>query len=154
QSWTVLEALLHAHSHHEDNHFHPLIRQAAPAVADLLDSQHAVLDATVDRIGKDFDAIAALTHIQARPSRGRRVSRPYTAFAADYFGPLLAEETQAMPALLAHFPVTRLLAAHQALLAEIGPQKMLADLPLIIRALAPQERLGLMLGARASAPPA
>lgn len=152
QRWTEIEAILHAHSHHEDNHFHPLIRAAAPDVAALLDAQHEKLDATVVDIGRRFAAIDSVADANARRERGRDLYRAYTAFMADYFHHLLEEETRAMPALLAAYPVDKLLAVHRALLAEIGPAQMLADLPLIIQALAPHERVGLMMGARATGP--
>jgi hypothetical protein len=87
-----------------------------------------------------------------RREAGRDLYRAYTGFMADYFHHLLIEEMRAMPALLKAYSVEQLTATHRALLADIGPQKMLADLPLIIRALAPNERLGLMSGARATSP--
>jgi hypothetical protein len=151
-SWRRIEELLHAHSHYEDTHIHPMIRIAAPQIAASLDAEHETLDRGLREIATAFAVMAPLDEAAARRSAARDVYLTFAAFLPDYFRHLIAEETRAMPALVDHFPPAALFATHRALLGSIPPDKKLADLPLIARSLAPQERIGLMVGALESAP--
>lgn len=153
-SWKRIEALLDAHNFHEDIHIRPMIHIAAPGIAATLDGQHAALDKGGRAVGNTIAAVGGFAEDADRRRAARDAYVAFSAFMADYFRHLIEEETRAMPALVDHFAPPALFAAHRALLGSIPPDKKLADLPIIARALAPHERIGLMLSARETASPA
>ncbi|MCX5497179.1 hemerythrin domain-containing protein [Kaistia dalseonensis] len=152
--WSRIEALLEAHSHHEDVHVHPMIHVAAPEVAHTLDAQHETLDSSIHALAETVSELKALDGADDRRRAARSLYLRYSTFMAAYFHHLIEEEMRAMPALVEHFPPSALLDAHRALVGSISPEDKLADLPIIARALAPHERIGLMLATRDNAPPA
>ncbi len=150
----ALHDLLLSHSRHEDEFVHPLIRTAAPAVAETLDADHGRLDADVRRMGKALGDLRDVTDPAVRAARARELYLDLSGFVAAYFRHLLVEETQAMPALNRHFPAETLLNTHLNLVGAIPPEEKLRDLPLIVRALTPPERIGLLRATQATAPAA
>lgn len=88
----VLE--LHQHADHEDRFIHPLLRQAAPAIAAKLDADHLELDRRLDALR----AIAA-SFAEAPVDGPNALYRTLASFTAAYLNHVAVEETEALPAL-------------------------------------------------------
>lgn len=90
---------LAAHADHEERFIHPVLREAQPDLADELEQQHAALDPL-------FTSLAMAASQADVPALYRALAR----LAGAYFQHLEAEETRAMPALVAQFDDDALIA--------------------------------------------
>ncbi|HET7715689.1 MAG TPA: hemerythrin domain-containing protein [Bauldia sp.] len=151
--WQALDATLEAHSRHEDVYIHPLIREAAPAVAAALDAEHEHLETDLAKLRCGFAEVERASAPDERRRAAHVLYLDFSRFVADYFRHLLAEETAAMPELLRHFTAQKLLATLEAMLASIPPDRRMKDLALMAPALRPDELTALLAGIAAKAPP-
>jgi hypothetical protein len=152
--WRQIKRLLDAHSRHEDEHIHPLIHRAAPAIAAMLDGQHEDLDDKLAAIDTMMTEVADEVDGNFRRLAAREIYLRFSGFMALYFQHLIEEETEAMPALVDGIAVEEMFAAHFRLLGSMPPEQKLGDLPIIARSLSSPERVDLMTATQAGAPPA
>lgn len=83
---------LHEHAGHEARFIHPVLREAVPEIAALLDAEHIALDA----------ALAELM-VAANDLNGAGLYHALSSFVVLYFPHLEIEEQAAMPAIWRHF---------------------------------------------------
>ena len=81
-----------------------------------------------------------------------RSYRRLSLFVAENFEHMLIEETRHNAALWAHYSDTELAALHDALLASIPPQEMMATLRWLVPFMAHSERCALLSDMQAHAP--
>ncbi len=140
------------HLAHEEAYIHTaLAALAAEAVADL-DDQHEHHRA---RFAALASAIARLEHADqaSRPALGRQLYLEFSAFVAEDLLHMLHEETQTWPLLCALFSDDELLAMEQAIIASLSPTETIDTMRLMLPAMNPAERAGLLTGMKAGAPP-
>jgi hypothetical protein len=82
----------------------------------------------------------------------QQLYRELTLFVAENFQHMHVEETAHNAVLWARYTDAELLAIHDALVASIPPQEMLATARWMVPSMNPAERLGLLSGIRANAP--
>jgi hypothetical protein len=146
-----LLGLLHAHHHHEDEFFQPLLEAHAPTLALEVEGQHADVDAAMAH-----QAVLA-TRLRSTPAPGRgavahNLYLDLTRLTSAYLAHQLVEETQVMPALRAVVPTEELLALDLELRSTIPPDEMVAAMQHMLPAMDVEERVD-MLGGMAMAPP-
>jgi Hemerythrin HHE cation binding domain len=149
-----LHALLSAceqHLEHENRFVHPLLEAAVPGSSVRVAGEH---EDHLEAIASLRDLAGLVQHAQA-PRRAAALHRLYLAlaqFVAENFEHMAIEETAHNPVLWAHYSDPELLVHHDALVASIAPQDMMALLGWFMPALSAPERAGLLGGMRASAP--
>ena len=131
-----LVAHLRAHAQHEDTFIHPLIEEAAAAIAADLHAQHELLDPVLLELAGT-----------ARSGDVKGTYRSLALFAAQYFRHIDVEEHQAMPALNSAFDDAAL---RERIFVPFGASRTLddlvADLRLQLVALSPGEARELLAG--------
>jgi hypothetical protein len=132
----ALLAHLRAHAEHEERFIHPLLEEAAPAIAARLRAEHETIDA----------AMVALAH-GAELGDPKRVYRDLSLLASQYFRHLDVEEHEAMPVLNSAFDDGAL---QERIFMPFGASRTLddvvTDLRLQLLALTPAESQELLAG--------
>lgn len=140
------------HLDHENRFVHPLLEGAVPGSAARIAAEH---EEHLESIASLRDLAGLVQHAQAH-KRAAALHRLYLAlaqFVAHNFEHMAIEETVHNPVLWAHYSDPELLVHHDALVASIAPQEMMAWLTWFMPALSAPERAGMLGGMRASAPP-
>jgi len=147
-----LLAIASSHLKHENDFVHPALEACA----------HGASHRTADDHDEHLDAIAALHAdlVQARASSGALAApaidalyRRLARFVAENLEHMDVEETHNMAVLWDAFDDAQLQSIHDELVAAIDPQEMAVYLRWILPAVSHPERLGMLEGMRASAPP-
>lgn len=140
------------HLAHEELHIHTALAARAPDAVAALDDQHehhrarfAALDAAIKRL-EHGDAAD-------RPGLGRVLYLEFSAFVAEDLLHMLHEETVIWPLLCAQFDDDELMAMEQAIIASLSPQETIDTMRIMLPAMNPAERAGLLTGMKAGAPP-
>lgn len=139
------------HLHHEDLFIRPLIEAAGPEASSKVDSDHHHHEASFATLTSLLERIA-LEPREAR-SLGHQLYMAFTQFIAEDLVHMAYEETVVMPLLHAHYSDADLEAVHQRLVASLAPEEFLESFRFIVPALSHDERLGLLSGMQADAPP-
>ena len=130
------------HARHEDTTIDPELRRLMPDLAEAVWHDHAEFDARCEAM-VDLADTAATAIGTARRRLGHR---PYLAHQD-------LEERVIMPSLEAALGVPHVVEMHQAILASLSPAEMGAALALMIPAINLDERVKMLSGIRADAPP-
>jgi hypothetical protein len=147
-----LLAIASSHLKHENDFMHPALEACA----------HGASYRTADDHDEHLEAIEALRRdlAQARASTGALAAPALDAlyhrlarFVAENFEHMEVEETHNMAILWDSLDDAQLQALHDELVAAIDPQEMAVFLRWILPAVSHPERLGMLEGMRASAPP-
>lgn len=140
------------HIVHEDSFIRGPLLERAPTAVPSLDAAHVEHERLVAEIRGLVRAVATAP-APARPSLGRALYLHIAAFMADTLVHMNEEERVIQPLLEAHFTDAELVEIHGNLLASIPP----AEMPEVIRRMIPavslEERVAILGGARAAAPP-
>lgn len=150
----TLRELLHfceQHVAHEDRFMHPALHARAPGVSDhAADDHHGHLE-HIAMLRAELEAL-----LERAPSRREAAAlalyRRLSLFVAENFEHMLIEETRHNAALWAHYSDAELAALHDALVASIPPQEMMATLRWLVPYMAHGERCALLADMRAHAP--
>lgn len=135
--------LLSSHADVEDRFVHPLLASVAPAVLERLERSHDEQEYLHRQLPDLLEAPG-----------GHAFVLILTRYTAEQLVHMADEEDLAMPALQAAYDDARLGQVQAAILGSIPPPKMGRYLRWMLPALDPEERAHLLLGMRASAPPA
>jgi len=147
-----LLAIASSHLRHENDFMHPALEACA----------HGASYRTADEHDEHLEAIEALHRdlAQAHASTGALVApavdalyRRLARFVAENFEHMEVEETHNMAILWDALDDAQLRSIHDELVAAIEPQEMAVYLRWILPAVSHPERLGMLEGMRASAPP-
>jgi hypothetical protein len=139
------------HLEHENRFVHPLLEAAVPGTTARIAGEH---EEHLEAIASLRDLAGLVQHAQA-PRRAAALHRLYLAtaqFVAENFEHMAVEESAHNPVLWAHYSDPELLVHHDALVASIAPQDIMALLGWFMPALSAPERAGMLGGMRASAP--
>lgn len=159
QRWAGIEArfatiasILREHARHEEELIHPLLARHAAPLAERLAREHDALD------GRLVDVQTALVAFRDLPVDDRREAllhtyRGLTGFVTAYSIHMELEESEAMPALWRAMDDGALRDAHGALLASLSPDTVRLFLSAMLPAINHHERVEVLAGLRAAAPP-
>jgi hypothetical protein len=149
----VLELLQFCAGHlqHENEFVHAAIEARAPGASAQIGHEH---DEHLKHIAQLADAVAVLRgcDASARPLAASRLYRELALFVADNFQHMHVEETAHNAVLWARYTDAELVAIHDALVASIPPQEMMATARWLVPFMNPAERVGLLSDIRAKAP--
>jgi hypothetical protein len=152
ERWSNLVHLLISHAEHEDNFLQPVIAVHAPSMADVIAVAHPELEAKMAAL----EVLADRATAAAASERRLFVHRMYLGFAsftADYIQHQEFEETQVMPLLASEIGPEELQAIDNAIVASIPPEEMGRAASLMLPAMNVEDRVELLGGAQAGAPP-
>lgn len=143
--------LLENHAHHEDAVIQPVLERELPELAERIEHDHLALDRTIARIADmassiDPSATAARRHLQL-------LYLDLGRFVSEYLTHIDIEERVLMPALDAAVGVDTTLEMNIAIVSSIPADEMIRSLALMLPAMNVDDRVDLLSGMRASAPP-
>jgi hypothetical protein len=140
--WLALEEMLHAHHEHEDRFIGPHLARIAPSLFAQMEREHAAIDGE----------LAAVHRVSQQPDP-KAFYRALARFFATYLAHMAEEEGAFSDALFAAYTDRDLMAIESELVASIPPPRMGAFMELMLPAMHLDERLELLAGMRAGAPP-
>jgi len=143
---------LESHAHHEDTAIDPELRRLMPDLAEAVQHDHASFDARTASLIDQAEDAAAATGSDAR-RLGHRLYLELASFTSAYLAHQDVEERLIMPCLEASLGVPRILEIHHAILASLSPEEMGAALALMIPAINVEDRVEMLEGIKADAPP-
>jgi hypothetical protein len=147
-----LVELLVDHSGHEDTHVLPALAEHAPVLYERNATDHADLDAWLARIAERASAMTTAVSGEQR-ARAHNLYLDLASFTGAYLAHLEFEERIVMPALLDALGVEGAVGIHQTIVSSIPPEVMAKTLALMIPAMNIDERVEMLGGMQASAPP-
>ena len=143
--------LVSSHIEHEDRHIHPAIERKVPDASARLTEEHRQHEREIQ------DLRVLIAQLAGAPSSGataigRRLYLTFSRFVANSLVHMLEEETITEPLLEALYTAEELVQIHDALLASIGPDEMLAFTRVMVPANAREVRVALLAGAQGAMP--
>lgn len=141
-----------AHLQHENVFVHAAIEARAPGASERIGDEH---EDHVREIAQLAEQVAQL-RLAAPPQRFAAAEALYRAlslFVAGNFQHMHVEETAHNAVLWAHYTDAELVAIHDALVASIPPEDMMATVRWLVPFMNPAERAMLLADLRAKAPP-
>lgn len=145
-------ALCRKHLAHEDQHIHPAFEARMPGGTASLERQHDEHREDFERLGR---AIVAVERAAAadRPAAGRQLYLTFATFMAADLAHMHEEETVIFPQLCALFTDEELSAMEMEIISTLPPEENIAFMRMMIPAMNPAERVGLLGGIKSGAPP-
>ena len=139
------------HAEHEDAAIDPVLEVHRPDLSETIAADHVVLDARLA-------AVAERTRDAADGVGDARTQLHWAyldlaSFTSAYLSHQDLEERVVMPILEEAVGVEALLGIHQSILASISPEWMSRSLALMLPAMNLDDRVEMLAGMRASAPP-
>ena len=150
--WDDVALVLHGHHAHEDQFCDPLIRRHAPHLRDELEAAHHEADRQLASLQAAADGIR-LAPPSDRDRLLLRFHRALADFEASYLPHLRFEECEVMPALSAAMTDADLETVTHQIRRSVPPADMCTYLRYMVPALNFTERLDLLGGMYAGAPP-
>lgn len=140
-----------AHLAHENQFVHAAIEARAPGASDAIGHEH---EEHVQHIAALAGLAAALrgSAPEGRPLVAARLYRALSLFIAENFQHMNVEETAHNAVLWARYTDAELVAIHDALVASIPPDEMMAIARWLVPFMNPVERFQLLADIRAKAP--
>lgn len=144
-------ALAAAHLRHEDEQLHTALEARMPGAARALDAQHREHEVRFAQLAR---IIAALEEAPAaaRMARGQALYLALSAFLAEDLHHMYEEEAVTAPQLWRLFSDAELQAIEMAIIAGLTPAENIGYMRLMLPAMTPQQRAGLLSGMKAGAP--
>lgn len=145
-------ALLDSHAEHEDTAIQPTLESAQPRLAELIAADHEYLEGRLE----DIAAMAEEAVDAPGPEQHARVHHLYlewSSFTGAYLRHQDVEERVVMPALETSVGLDTVIGIHQAIVSSIPPEEMTRSLAVMLPALNVEDRVGLLGGMQAGAPP-
>ena len=148
-----LLAVCTGHLRHENDFVHAAIEARAPGASAAIAHEH---EDHVKHIARLSDLVVVLRGAapQDRPAAAVRLYRELALFIADNFEHMNVEESAHNAVLWARYTDAELMAIHDALVASIEPQEMMAIARWLVPFQNPQDRFHLLADMRAKAPAA
>lgn len=139
------------HLRHENDFVHAAIEARAPGASAAIGHEH---EDHVKHIAQLSDLVVVLRAAapQARHAAAARLYRELALFIAGNFEHMHVEETAHNAVLWARYTDAELLEIHDALVASVPPQEMMAIARWLVPSVNPEERLHMLLDMRAKAP--
>lgn len=140
-----------AHLAHEDQHVHRAIEARAAGASEAVAHDHREHEAHIEGLRELAQALAGAAPGLRQPLADRLYGE-LALFVAENLRHMNVEETAHNALLWARYTDAELVAIHDALVASIPPQEMLAAARWLVPFMNPQERLGMLAGVQATAP--
>ncbi len=137
------------HLAHEEAHIHPALEARAPQAASRLDHQHGHHRSRFAEVEHRTRAVEA----GGGPTAGRALYLEFAQMVAEDLAHMHEEETTTWPRLCALFSDAELLEMEMTIIASLTPADTIAFMRIMIPAMNPAERAGLLGGMKAGAPP-
>lgn len=144
--------LLVQHAEHEDGAIQPVLEAELPELAERIATDHLVLEAQLEDLRAMAADAAALDHPEPRLAV-HRVYLALACFTGRYLEHQDVEERVVMPALEQAVGVEAVAGIHGAIISSIPPEEMARSLALMIPAMNVDDRVELLGGMQAGAPP-
>jgi hypothetical protein len=144
--------LLVSHAAHEDDFMQPHIERHAPYFAECIAADHEALEARMVDIEAQVGRAASAPASEQR-DRVHLAYRELASFTSAYLAHQDLEERQVMPALAAVMSVDEVMAVDRAIVATIPPEQMGWSLGFMLPAMNLEDRVELLGGMQAGAPP-
>jgi len=152
ERFRMLVKLLLSHAEHEEEFLQGLIEVHAPRLADAVVRDHHWLDAQMAQL----EVVADRAVEGAGDDQRLVVHKLYlglASFTADYLGHQAFEELEISPQLSIAMGPDELAAVNQAIVASIPPDEVAISLRLMLPAMNVDDRVELLGGMQAGAPP-
>lgn len=140
------------HLEHEETFIHPALEALAPGAITVLNAQHERHHARFAQLAALIDAFEAAAPGE-RPACGRMLYLGFAAFVAEDLEHMHQEETKTWPVLCALFTDEQLADLEMRIIATLTPEDNIAMMRMMLPAMTPSERIGLLSGMKAGAPP-
>ena len=146
-----LMAVCAGHLQHENDFVHAAIEARAAGASAAIGHEH---EDHVKHIAQLSDLVVVLRGAapRARPAAAARLYHELALFIADNFEHMNVEESAHNAVLWARYTDAELMAIHDALVASIAPQEMMAIARWLVPFQNPQDRFHLLADMRAKAP--
>jgi hypothetical protein len=151
--WADVRMVLEGHHHHEDEFCDALIVAHAPHLRDELEAAHRASDRSIAALAAHAEALAGTAPGDERWPLLRSFHLDVADFAAAYAGHLRFEEDRVMPALNAALTDDELAALTNAIRMSVPPPDMCVFIQYMAPAMNFSERLDMLGGMHAGAPP-
>lgn len=139
------------HVMHEDTNIHTVLRErgASTATVDDQHDDHRTAFAELEALAATLETAAPAR----KPAAGRKLYLAVAAYLAEDLAHMHEEETQTAPQLWTLFTDADLAAVEMRIIASMPPEKNMAFMRIMIPAMNPAERAGLLGAMRKGAPP-
>lgn len=144
-------AIAAKHLGHEEAFIHAALDAAAPGSLLALNQQHEQHRARLTQLDVMIAALEATA--AERDAHGRRLYLAFTAFVAEDLEHMRHEETEIWPRLCALFTDEQLADIEMRIIATLTPEDNITMMRMMLPAMNPAERVGLLSGMKAGAPP-
>jgi iron-sulfur cluster repair protein YtfE (RIC family) len=142
--------LLESHAHHEDAVIQPVLERELPGIAERIETDHERLERTFARI-VDFATADDADRTARRTCQLLHLD--LARFTSEYLLHIDIEERVLMPALAQRIGVDAVIDLHHAIVGSIPPDEMASSLALILPVMNTDDRVELLGGMQAGAPP-
>jgi len=152
EKWRDLVNVLIAHAEHEDVFVQPMLEVLEPSIAEVIAAAHPELEGQMAAL----EVLADRATDAGECERRLFVHKMYLGFASftsAYLQHQEFEELVVMPALAAKVGVDELLGLNHAIVASVTPEQMRRTAPLMLAAMNIEDRVQMLGGAQAGAPP-
>ncbi len=140
-----------AHLKHENTFIHTAIEARAPGASAQIGHEHEAHEAHLAQLARKVERLRGAQQHQ-RPMLARQLYSMLALFVAENFQHMHVEETAHHAVLWARYTDAELVAIHDALVAAIPPQEMMATARWLVPFMNPAERVAMLADMRAKAP--
>lgn len=140
------------HLDHEDSFIHPALEGATPGATRNLAEHHRSHRDVLVGLRTLIDGVQTAPR-ETRPAAWRELYLAFCAFVAADLEHMHHEETVIWPLLCARFSDEELADLEMRIVGSLSPGETVAAMRIMLPAMAPEERIGLLSGMKASAPP-
>jgi hemerythrin-like domain-containing protein len=144
-------AIAAKHLGHEETFIHAALEAAAPGSISALNQEHQQHRVRLAELGVMIEALESAA--AGREAHGRMLYLAFAAFVAEDLEHMRHEETETWPLLCALFTDEQLADIEMRIIATLTPEDNIAMMRMMLPAMSPTERIGLLSGMKAGAPP-
>ena len=144
--------LLLTHAEHEDGAIQPVLEAELPALAEQVAAEHTAIEATMEGL-EALAADAAAADAASARTRSHHLYLDLARFTATYLEHQDVEERVVMPRLEATVGLEVVAEINHAIISKIPPDQMATSLSLMLPAMNLEDRVELLGGMQAGAPP-
>jgi hypothetical protein len=141
-----------AHLKHENDFVHAAMEARAPGASERIAHEHDEHLRHITRLADIVGALRAAPLAADRAPIAQQLYGELSLFIAENFQHMHVEETAHNAVLWARYTDAELVAIHDALVASIPPEDMMATMRWLVPFMNPQQRLGMLGDVRAKAP--
>jgi len=145
-------ALAASHLAHEEDVIHPALEQVRPGATAFLAAEHLRHHDRLEQLHGMIETVERCPR-ETRPAYWRSLYLTFAAFVAADLEHMAQEEAVTWPQLCAAFSDEELAALEMRVIGGLSPHELIAFMRIMLPAMSPDERVGLLSGMKANAPP-